>query len=313
MTASGAPLTTSNAPMATRRGLFWPLLLITIGLVFLLVNFGFIPGVTALSLLHLWPLILILAGIDIAIGRRWPLAALGIDVAVIALGLALLATQPTFVGGPFFVIGDGAVGGESDVSVARQGVSSLSLDLNGGAGRFRVSGGSSTLVDAHSANEDLRLRRSDIDKGGTHASVRIDQSGTRQVGSTTIDVEARIASDVDTDLQVDGGAGEFIIDLRDVRVTNANINVGAAQLTVTLPKPTAGVTIDVNAGASSIIIEVPDGVEAQVTTKGALLTLRSSNSRVTASGNSAQTSGYSSATARVTVRVTAGVSSVTIR
>jgi len=305
-------MTTSVAPTPTRRGLFWPLLLITIGLVFLLVNFGFIPGVTALSLLNLWPLLLVLAGVDIAIGRRWPLAALGIDVAVIALGLALLATQPTFVGGPFFVIGDGA-GGESDVSVARQGVSSLSLDLNGGAGRFRVSGGSSTLVDAHSANEDLRLRRSDIDKGGTHASVRIDQSGTRQVGSTTIDVEARIASDVDTDLQVDGGAGEFIIDLRDVRVTNADINVGAAQLTVTLPKPAAAVTIDVNAGASSIIIEVPDGVEAQVTTKGALLTLRSSNSRVTASGNSAQTSGYSSATARVTVRVTAGVSSVTIR
>jgi len=99
---------------------------------------------------------------------------------------------------------------------------------------------------------------------------------------TRIDVEARIASDVDTDLQVDGGAGEFIIDLRDVRVTNADINVGAAQLTVTLPKPTTAVTIDVNAGASSITIEVPDGVEAQVTTKGALLTLRSSNSRVKA-------------------------------
>ena len=305
-------MTTSVAPTPTRRGLFWPLLLITIGLVFLLVNFGFIPGVTALSLLNLWPLLLVLAGVDIAIGRRWPLAALGIDVAVIALGLALLATQPTFVGGPFFVIGDGA-GGESDVSVARQGVSSLSLDLNGGAGRFRVSGGSSTLVDAHSANEDLRLRRSDIDKAGTHASVRIDQSGTRQVGSTTIDVEARIASDVDTALSVDGGAGEFVVDLREVKLTSADINVGAAQLTLTLPKPTSAVTIDVNAGASSIIIEVPDGVEAQVSTKGALLTLRSSNSRVTASGNTAKTSGYDSATARVTVRVTAGVSSVTIR
>jgi hypothetical protein len=304
--------TTGATSTSTRRGLFWPLLLITIGLVFLLVNFGFIPGVTALSLLNLWPLLLVLAGVDIAIGRRWPIAALGIDVAVIAMGLALLATQPTFIGGPFFIIGDG-IGGERDVTVQRQGVTSLSLDLNGGAGRFHVSGGSTALVEAHSANEDLRLRRSDIDRGGAHASVRIDQSGPRRVGSTTIDVDARIASDVGTDLQVDGGAGEFVIDLRDVKVTNADINVGAAQLTLTLPKPTAAVTIDVNAGASSIIIEVPDGVEAQITTKGALLTLRSSNARVTASSNSAETSGYASATARVTVRVTAGVSSVTIR
>lgn len=312
MTTSDSAPTTSGATTTTRRGLFWPLLLITIGLVFLLVNFGFIPGVTALSLLHLWPLVLILAGIDIAIGRRWPLAALGIDVAVIALGLALLATQPTFVGGPFFVIGDGAAGGQSDITVARQGVNQLSLDLNGGAGRFRVSGGSTTLVEAHSANADLRLRREDIDKAG-RASVRIDQSGTRQVGGTTIDVDARIASDVDTALSVDGGAGEFVVDLRDVKLTSADINVGAAQLTLTLPRPASSVTIDVNAGASSIIIEVPDGVEAQVTTKGALLTLRSSNSRVTASGNTAKTSGYDSATARVTVRVTAGVSSVTVR
>lgn len=317
-------MTTSSAAMTTRRGLFWPLLLITIGLVFLLVNFGFIPGVTTLTLLHLWPLLLILAGIDIAIGRRWPLAALGIDVAVIALGLALLATQPTFVSGPFFVFGDGAVGGERDVTVARQNATSLSLAINGGAGRFRVTGGSSVLVEAHSANDDLRLRRADFDKAGESADVRIDQSGNRRVGGTTTDVETRIASNVATDLEVDGGAGEFIIDLTDVMVSRAEVNVGAASLTITLPKPTVtpsaigakptgDVSIEVNAGASSIVIDVPEGVEARVTTSGALLQLRSTNSRLSVSGGSAQTAGYASATARVSVRVTAGASSVTVR
>jgi len=298
--------------MSARRGLFWPLLLITIGLVFLLVNFGFIPGVTAVSLLNLWPLVLILGGVDIAIGRRWPLAALGIDVVVIGLGLALLATQPTFVGGPFW-IASGGVAGDSDVTVPRQNVTALSLDINGGAGRFRISGGSTTLVEAHSANDDLRLRRSDIDRGGTHASVRIDQSGSHRVGSTAADVDARVASDVETALSVDGGAGEFVLDLRDVKLSSAELNVGAASLTLTLPKPTGTVTIDVSAGASSIIVEVPDGVEARITTTGALLTLRSSNPRLNVSGNAAETTGYGSATARVTVRITAGVSSITIR
>ncbi|HEV8654213.1 MAG TPA: DUF5668 domain-containing protein [Candidatus Limnocylindria bacterium] len=298
--------------MNARRGLFWPLLLITIGLVFLLVNFGFIPGVTALSLLNLWPLLLILAGVDIAIGRRWPLAALGIDVAVIAFGLALLATQPTFVSSPFFRIEGGSVG-ERDVSVARQSATSLSLDINGGAGRFRVSGGSTVLVEAHSNNDDLRLRRADLDRGGLDADVRIDQGANRRVGGTTADVDVRIASDVATELSVNGGAGDFVIDLSDVKVTSAELNVGAAQLTLILPKPTASVAIEVNAGASSIVIEVPEGVEARVTTDGALLTLRSSNTRVTLGNNTAETSGYGSATARVTVNVTAGVSSITIR
>ena len=225
--------------MNVRRGLFWPLVLITNGLVFLLVNYGLVPGVTALSLLSLWPLLLILGGVDIAIGRRWPLAALGIDVAVIALGLVLLSTQPTILGSPFPIFG-GSSGGERDVSVDRQSVTAMSLVIN-------------------------------------------------------------------------GGAGEFFIDLSDVKVTSAELNVGAASLTLTLPKPTGTVNVDVNAGASSIVIEVPEGVEARVTTTGLVLTLRSSNPRVTASGNSAETSGYGTATARVTVHVTAGASSIAIR
>jgi hypothetical protein len=73
------------------------------------------------------------------------------------------------------------------------------------------------------------------------------------------------------------------------------------------------VNIDVNAGASSIVVEVPEGVEARVTTTGLVLTLRSSHPRVIVSGSSAETSGYGTATARVTVHVTAGASSITIR
>jgi hypothetical protein len=310
--------------MTGRRSFSWPLILITIGLVFLLVNFGVIPGVTAVQLLSLWPLLLILAGVDIAIGHRWPLAAVGIDVAVIALGLALLATQPTVFSGPFFFEREADGVGQREVSVERRSVTSLSLDINGGAGRFRVSGGSTMLVDAHSPNEDLRLRRADFDKGGEHADVRIDHSGNRRVGGVSADVEARVASDIPTDLELNGGAGEFFIDLSDVRVSGAELNIGAASLTLTLPRPTSATTapttkptpevrIEVNAGASNITIDVPEGVEARVTTSGALLSLRSTNSRVTASGLSAETSGYASTTARVTVRVTAGASSITIR
>lgn len=310
--------------MTDRRALSWPLVLITIGIVFLLVNFGFVPGVTALSLLNLWPLLLILAGVDLALGRRWPLAAIGVDVAVIAFGLALLATQPTFVGTPFMFANGSGTPGERIVTVESVSATSLSLDINGGAGRFRVSGGSTTLVEAHSQNEDLRLHRAEFDNVGQHYDVRIDQGSSRRVGS--VEVETRIASNVPTELSINGGAGEFVIDLRDVIVSEAELNVGAASLTLTLPRstptvplragakpPSGDVDIEVHAGASTIVIEIPDGVEARVTTTGALLSLRSTNSRAVASGGSAETPGYSTAQTRYTVRVTAGASSVTIR
>jgi hypothetical protein len=308
--------------LSERRGLSWPLVLIAIGLVFLLVNFGFVPGVTALQLLSLWPLLLILAGVDIAIGRRWPLAAIGIDVAVIALGLALVATQPMMAGLPFsWSFSDKAVGGERIVTVEQVGITSLSLDLNGGAGRFSVTGGSTTLVEAHSSNEDLRVRRAEFDDA--HADVRIDQGGSRT--AATVEVETRVANGIPTELDINGGAGEFLIDLSDVAVSGAELNIGAASLTLTLPramatttlvtgaKPPTHVDIEVHAGASSIVIEVPDSVEARVTTTGALLSLRSTNSRMAVSGSAAETSGYGTAPLRYLVRITAGASSVTIR
>jgi hypothetical protein len=299
--------------MSRGRGFSWPLILITIGVVFLLANYGVIPGVSALSLLNLWPLILILVGVDIAIGRRWPLAAIGIDVAVLAFGVALLATQPTFLGGPFFIVNGGAPG-ERDVSVPRLSATSMSLTLNGGAGRFQVSGGSTMLVEAHSGEDDVQLRyATSAQPSGPRADVRIDQTGNRRFGGSTADVEARVASDVPTDLSVNGGAGVFTIDLSDVTLSRADLNVGAASLTLTLPKPTKEVGIDVHAGASTIVVVVPEGVEARVTTTGLVLSLRSTNSRINPNGSSAETSGYGSATARVTVRITAGASSIAIR
>src|SRR5206468_6925724 len=107
----------AGADVSTRRGVFWPLLLIALGLIFLLQNFGVISGVSWLAVASLWPLLLILIGLDIAFARRWPLPTLAVEVAVIAAGLALVAYSPNLSPG-VFVFGEGAAGtGESDVAV----------------------------------------------------------------------------------------------------------------------------------------------------------------------------------------------------
>lgn len=293
--------------MTARRGLFWPLLLIVIGAIFLLANLGFIGRVSVLALFSLWPLILILLGIDIAIGRRWPLAALALDVAILAGGIALVAAQPSYP--QLFTFGAPASfgPGQTHVSVPRGSAQSLTFHLNGGAGTFNLSGGATDLVEATSDREDLRIRSSGTDR----VDVRIDQSdrGIRFGPNTPAHVDARLASDVPTSLDMDAGAGEFVVDLRDVKLTDAHIDVGAASLRVVLPKPNGDVSIAISAGASSVVIEVPEGVEARVNTSGAIISSRSENPRVAAN----ETAGYASARDRVTVRVTAGASSVVIR
>ena len=305
--------------MSTRRGVFWPLLLIALGLIFLLQNFGFISGVSWLAVASLWPLLLILIGLDIAFARRWPLPTLAVEVAVIAGGLALVAISPNLSPG-VFVFGDGDGSGETDVSAPRGIATEMSLTLNGGAIRsYHVTGGSTQLLEAHSANPDLRLRTS----GTTRAVVRLDQaSGGFFHPISEGDVQIRVAGDIPTSLTINVGAGDFDVDLSDVRVTDARVNVGASSMRFVVPKPSGDMAIRINGGASNIVLVVPDGVDARIATTGGLLSLRSDNTRLgtggeargcVACGNSVETSGYSAARDRVTVTISAGASSIVVR
>ena len=118
-----------------------------------------------------------------------------------------------------------------------------------------------------------------------------------------------VASDVPTSLTVDAGAGEFTIDTSDIKVTDARISVGAASVRFVLPHPTGDVPVTLSAGASSIVVEIPDGVEARITTTGGLISTRIENARFSGS----ETTGYANAKDRVTIRISAGATSIVIR
>jgi len=304
--------------VTARRGVFWPLLLIALGVLFLMGNFGLISGVSWRAILSLWPLLLVLIGLDIAFARRWPLPTLAAEILVIVAGLALAATSST-VG--FFGFPTGGGNGVADVSAPRGGATAMSVTVNGGAGHYRVSGGATDLVDAHSANPDLRLRTSGP---AARPDLRVDQVGPEGLFRNTgqVDIDVHLASDVPTSFTMNSGAGEFDVDLSDVRVTDVRMNTGASTLRLVLPKPSGDVAVRIDAGASNLVVTVPDGVDARISTSGGLLTLRSDNVRLgegggtggcVACGSSVQTSGYSSAKDRVTVTMTAGASSITVR
>ncbi len=287
--------------MTERRGLLWPLVLIAVGALVLAANLGYLPWSSATALVRLWPLLLVLAGIDVALARRAPVVALALEVLVIGAGIALAVAQPAL---PY------AGAGQDELTVAREPQDeSLTLHVNGGGGAYTITGGGSALVGATAAQPDLRSRTT---RGGTNVDVRLDQGDAGPAlgfGASPMEVTVHVASDIPTSLDVNGGAGSFQIDLSRIRVTDARINTGAAQLRLVLPRPRGDVPITVNAGASSIVVEIPDGVEAKVSLKGALTSLDAQNPRF--SGDA--TSGYGSAMDRVTVSIVGGAASVTIR
>jgi hypothetical protein len=291
--------------------MFWPLILIGVGIVALLANYGLIQPFSIVAILALWPVLLILLGIDIAFARRWPVPTLAAEVAIIGLALLLAATQPGALGLTALTFNRAdCPNPASSVSVPRGGMQTLSLRINGGAARYHLASGAAAAIEATSDQAELCLR--DRSTTGGRGDLVLSQGGVRFGNSPTIEV--RVASDVPLSLQVNAGAGEFTMDLHDVKTTDARLNVGASSMTIVLPHPSSGeVPIRVDGGASSIVIEIPSDVEARVTVSGGIVSSSTTNPRTSKSGNTIETPGYAAAKDRVTVSVNGGASSVAVR
>jgi len=74
-----------------RTSLFWPVVLIGAGVILLLRNLGVLQNFDLQTLLRLWPLILVVIGLDLIFGRRFH-------------GLALLSDFSPLVQRSFFFI-----------------------------------------------------------------------------------------------------------------------------------------------------------------------------------------------------------------
>ena len=75
--------------MKQSRSLFGPLLLIAAGMIWLLVKSGNIPTANLWALTHIWPFLLIAAGLGIILKSYWQYTSLVLDVLLI--GGAVLA------------------------------------------------------------------------------------------------------------------------------------------------------------------------------------------------------------------------------
>lgn len=312
-TASAPGPTPAPARPRGRRGLLFPLVLIVLGGLFFAANFGYIPPISARAVLSLWPLILVLVGIEMIVARRQPYLALALELVVIAAGVAAVLAQPLGI-----TVSPDAT---TDARVEREGARSLSLRVEGGGGSYTVAADQpGALVSATSRGGQIEVatrRTSDSADVRIHPLERLGGPFFGSMAPASVDV--RIAPDVPTSLRLQVGAGDFNVDLHDVQVRDARIETGASNLTVTLPRPSGDVNVIVQAGAANITLIVPDGVEARITTTGGLLSSTTQNPRFGASSSlgrntsSAETSGYATAKDRVTLSIEAGASSITIR
>jgi hypothetical protein len=311
------------------RGFLFPLILIAVGGVALLANLGVLDPDTLWRVVDLWPLLLILLGLEILLSRTLPAVVAGpvmLAVFVLALlgALAYAATASPVSGSraPFArplpldvrTAGSAQV---TDTSAPLERTQQGTLRLHVGASRVDIRG--------ESLGEDLFRAHLEFPNGESAPTVtvdsgriEIDQSGTRRFSFPRVgrrSVELRLNNRVPWTLQLDGGALNGTVDLQDLRLSSLNVDGGAAHLDLRLPPPSGTVRVGMSGGAIDVTLRLPPSTAARVTMDGGANSLSVSRGGRRSGGFGSmvwESDGFASASDRYEVTVSGGANHLRI-
>lgn len=274
--------TPDRLPAPTRRRNFaLPLLLIALGAVLLLNNLGLLPWGIWATLWKLWPLALILVGLEMLLLRRvaWGGTLLTLVIVAAIVTALVFFTSPgrsPWAGAPIPAIGDQQALGEAtrgyvDVQFAAGNVAIRPMDGTDVLARW-----SRWRDDSADA---VRMQRSyQVQNGTGRLDLRVAGSARSFVpflteGQSGAHLDLELNRNVPLDLEVQLGAAEADLDLADLKVSRLRLDAGASRSRVRMPA--AGqTTAMIRGGATDLRLEVPPGVAARLVIEGALSSIQ---------------------------------------
>ena len=290
------------------RGAGLAIVLIVVGVLILLANFGWFDWFTLVRLGALWPVLLVAIGADMLTRGRYRVVVWG---AAIVVGALLYAYDG---GGPRGVFGGGPAeshdivqplsGARAADVTLKTGVGTLRLgDLASGSDLVRgtiLTGRGETLVNEVSHRGDTAVLRLASQQG---PSVNV-RGGDRRTWDLQLTRSVPIALDITT------GVGTARLDLRALHLSSLQMHAGVGEVTATLPD--SGVyRADFKAGVGATHITIPSGMAARVTVKTGLGAVHV-NGTFARSGDVYETPGYANASDRVDLNVEGGLGQITI-
>lgn len=278
-----------------------------IGLTFLFRNFDLLPWGLWGTLWRLWPVLLVVLGIYLVIGRSRPGLAAGLSILAIAVAFTLSwAWGQRSVSGSFSQPLSGVERAEITIEF---GVGELALESLPPTSADLVRGEFEHQGAAQTVNQKLTVEG----KVG-----RLDLSGPvaarRFLGDSRQDWQVGITPRIPLELAIKAGASRGQFDLRDLRLSRLRLDIGASKVSMTLPRAPLG-TLDaqVKAGAADMTIIVPQGVEVQIRPEDGLSTVKVNEERFLKRGDSYSTPGYSQAENRIRLNIASGLAKIEVK
>jgi hypothetical protein len=257
--------------MRTRyRGLFWPGVLIVVGIIALLVNSGVISADRLYLLFDLWPVILIVIGLEILSRRVFHGAAA--DMAAVLIVVVAIAGVIGYVAwAPGVSLGNHLL----DLSAPTGSVDQASVEVDVGAATITAAGSSDLGADLFRAHIEYSGPKPDVHFDSSTGSLNISQSNANFpfFENHNFVLSLLLNPGVPWTITNNTAALTSTYRLADLKVHSMEFNTAATHDDITLGTPSGIVPVTVNAAAVTLNIHRPGGTATSVTVSGAAVNL----------------------------------------
>lgn len=294
--------------------LFWPIILIGVGVIFLLNNLGVITGSPWEVIWRLWPVLLIALGLEVLIGRTGAVGA----IASAVLGLAV-------VGGVLWIL------------IARPALPGFNLNFSG---ELKTTNVDYPLKDVRSASVAIRFTTGTNEVHALTGSTKLLEGAIRHYGSLTFDAsdsgsQASVQMNssnvsiampfggseerwtvalnpvVAYDLNLEMGVGQSTVDLSKLTVTGGRLNAGIGTTDLTLPAK-GKFTLSIDGGLGTVKIRLPGKMALRAEVDTGIGSFNPGPQLRALGGDVYETAGFGSADNAITLRIKAGVGTISV-
>ena len=293
--------------MKSNKGAGFGVFLLTVGILWVLVSVGVISWSIFNALFVLWPLILVIIGVNIIFRNNEIIKA----VAWVAF-LAILISY-----GYFF--DNGRTGGEgfiADESASIERAAEIQKgNLKIAFGGTRITLDSNTLKLLEAEIQDTDVTYSEKTENG-ETSITFDKK-TYRITNFKSHMKTHysgfhLSNQVPWNIDIDTGAVDGNFDMSELSVEKLSLDTGAANLMLTLGAKYPNPVVDINAGASKIEFNVPSNAGVKVRMDGALNSTNLNGPNWEKKNGIYYSKGYDEASVKIDMNVEIGVSELTV-
>ena len=243
------------------------ILLIVLGLIFILINYGYLHWSFWTNVADLWPLLLVLAGVGLLLNRHIPFSAVLVVFLLILTGYSVTYGDR---GLGWAVPFGSVISGEKSLDVHMEpGIEKANLKLNVGGAGMQV-----LALTPDAANQQLlrgnyqwsgRGIRREPDfssyRSGNTMNITLN---SQKFGSSRDQLNLELSPKIKYSMDINAGAISGDIDVSQIALDDFELNTGASDFRLLFGDTGTVTQAKVSSGASKINLVVPDNVGLRV-------------------------------------------------